>query len=235
MLSSLLTKVYLIALFVDQSLAQTPKGVPLVIPPSGQWDGIDGPWSTFNIGIGEPMQTARCVPGVTDVVLSIFSPFTCADFPETCKYTSLYNSSTSNTYKPVGVYTIPLGWGQEFPKDYNFGSSMGLENIALGHHQVRELGLAQQFIAQVSEEPFSVCSFGIAMGNGTSPVNPDSAPTIWYSGMKKANTEMGTPNLLSYMCATQAVPSCSFSYTAGSASSKCYHSLRNLTAEADPS
>jgi hypothetical protein len=57
--------------------ARTPTPIPLVVPPSGRWfvhlfhafdhrtdltpfrDGIDGPWSSFDLSIGGPAQTVR--------------------------------------------------------------------------------------------------------------------------------------------------------------------------------
>ncbi|KAF2822378.1 acid protease [Ophiobolus disseminans] len=195
------------------SSAQTSTGVPLVVPPSGQWDGIDGPWSTFNLGVGKPIQSFRCVPGISDpvVMLPLESQECKSTSTNQCRDRTTFFSSRSSTWNETGFAEIPFSVSLEpgFHEHTNGNPETavwGSENVYFGHNELRDLGVARQFVLEVPNIDFFVGVFGLAVGS------------VSATGVQRRT-------LLEELYSASAIPSRSFSYTAGSAKKNTTGSL----------
>ena len=204
------------------SLAQGPAGA-LIVPPSGQWqvtrrysesrfymltplrDGVDGPWSTFNFGLGEPLQPFRCVPGIGYPVVILpdqtnACPGGNGNASGACRQRTIFVSSSSSSWKSVGLYGLPESVTFEPIFQNLTGATWGLDNVYLGHNTIRDLRLSQQYVALTNSTELFVGVFGLSAGM----ISPDGAPRA---------------TLLSALYGARVIPSTSFSYTAGSAKS----------------
>jgi len=54
---------------------------PFSVPPSQAWDGNDGKWSTFMIGVGTPAQTFRVLPSTAGQETWVPAPEGCELLP----------------------------------------------------------------------------------------------------------------------------------------------------------
>jgi hypothetical protein len=220
---------FLYAAFIDLSRAQVPAGQALNVPPSGQWyvekfqrstrpranelyrDGVDGPWSTFNLGIGDPVQPFRCLPGL-DLPVAIVP--TDLGWPSSrgcnsimsasaCRERTTFHNNTSTTYNSSGI---------ENPKNYlelNGFSLLnrrqwvvGRDTIRFGHNAIQDQGFPSQYVYGVDSLDYFLGMFGLAVGLVSTPITGS--------------------NLFTAMAGQFAIPSLSFSYTAGSAASTSF-------------
>ena len=109
---------------------------PIVIPASQEFEGNDGPWSTFTLRLGTPEQ-------VVNVMVSTASYQTWAIIPESCPPSEpanctsrrggefVYNQSTTwtqNTVNPNGTFAL----GLETNLGYSENGLYGYDTIALG-------------------------------------------------------------------------------------------------------
>lgn len=109
---------------------------PIVIPASQEFEGNDGPWSTFTVRLGTPEQ-------VVNVMVSTASYQTWAVIPESCAHSESpncaslrggefdYNQSTTwkpNTINPNGTFAL----GLETNLGYHGRGLYGYDTIALG-------------------------------------------------------------------------------------------------------
>lgn len=168
---------------------------------------MDGPWSTFNLGVGEPMQSFRCLPGVNLPVLIIPNDRPLAwnkcnsSTDIDCRERAAFHSNASTTYRDNGIFS-------EWPSSPNlqgldiFNSSdyfVAKDTIRFGHNASRDVGFASQYMFGTSSIDFFIGVFGLAPG-------------------KFGSSELES-TLFSALAEQFAIPSASFSYSAGSAAS----------------
>jgi hypothetical protein len=167
-------------------------------------DGIDGPWSTFNFAVGDPVQLFRCVPGVSQPV--VFLPIDSQNCNSTssgnCGGRATFHPNISKTWKLAGLFD-DIGRSMQFllPPGANTTAIWGLDTVLFGNNLIRDIGSARQYVAQVASAAFFIGVFGLALG------------TVSTGGSQ-------SPNLLPALRNAMVVPSSSFSYTAGSTRSK---------------
>jgi hypothetical protein len=164
-------------------------------------DGVDGPWSTFNLEVGEPPQRFRCVPGISlPVILLPTYSQNCESTAKACSERTVFSSNSSTTWKSVGLYDLPLDYVLETFFAGTKGS-VGLDNAQFGHNAFQDDVFPSQFIWEVTSLDFFVGVFGLSAG-------------------RIALDEADRPGLLSAAAMGLSLPSRSYSYTAGSATSK---------------
>jgi hypothetical protein len=91
---------------------------------------------------------------------------------------------------------------------------MGTDRVDFGNAAIRNAGFAEQYVLEITTPDFFVGIFGLSIGS-IKPQNGAQSPT-----------------LLSAVAASKAIPSSSFSYTAGSVQSmllRVIHKERLLT------
>ncbi|KAF2719666.1 acid protease [Polychaeton citri CBS 116435] len=171
---------------------------PLSISPDGNWDGIDGSWSSFTLRIGNPEQTIR-------VFLSTASYQTWAVLPQgcssaidvdTCEYQrgGIYQQNASSTYSPIGIYSFWI----EQNLGYNGNANYGRDTLSLG-----DSGDNGPTVGNATVGGFAVDDFYL----GVLGVNPKVTNWTSYNDW--------TPSLLTQLKEQKSIPSVSFGYTAG--------------------
>lgn len=181
---------------------------PIVVAPSGDFDGNDGKWSTFYINIGDD-GSGR---GQNFKVL-IFTSSPVTMVPQQTEWCNSdcaakrgvmvfngeqplgFESQQSKAWKDAGIYTIPLPHWWSGTK--NLSATWGSENVGLGESSKQSDILASQWVMEYTFKDFYMGSFGLAVG----AVNPGS-------GSKD-------PFLANLNSSAQLIPSVSYGYTAG--------------------
>ncbi|OIW24827.1 acid protease [Coniochaeta ligniaria NRRL 30616] len=199
----------LAALFEHCLSDDTPQA--LVIPASQYFEGIDGPWSTFDIRVGTPR--AGTAEQYLRVLVSTASPETMvvvsdggcstsvfATVPADCAVSrgNLFNLSSSSTWHDMGIYGINQnGIGLEANLGYSERAQFGLDTLGIG---LQGPSLGNQTVAGIATtEPFYLGIFGL----NNQPVN---------------YTQLGNysaPSFLTTLKDQNKIPSLSWSYTAG--------------------
>ncbi|KAI4212168.1 MAG: hypothetical protein LQ351_005037 [Letrouitia transgressa] len=160
--------------------------------------GDNGPWSTFSFRAGTPAQDVRLlVSTASQVSWLVLEGRGCRLNDETCAQSrgGLYNSNTSSTWSPKGLYQL-----------YN-GRNLGIEAVGLFGNETLALGLPgsggptleKQIIAGIGNEAFYLGMFG---------VNPKRTN---YTGI----ADEGQASIMTSLKDQNLIPSISFGYTAG--------------------
>ena len=181
--------------------ANTTSPAPISIPPSRDFDGIDGPWSTFEVSIGTPPQTVN-------VLISTASSQTWAILPEGCTQSDPAdctasrggafepeNSSTWNNNTATANALFPLLLDNSL-LNYTAAGLYGFDNVTLGGLGGPSLG--DQAVAGIATEQFYLGLFGL---------NPQT------STLPDATTSL--PDFVSQLNQSGRIPSLAWSYTAG--------------------
>ncbi|KAK6357952.1 hypothetical protein TWF730_007308 [Orbilia blumenaviensis] len=177
---------------------------PVEVDPSQEWDGNDGPWSSFAVRVGTPPQVARILPGTGSNQQMVVLPEGCmssrdtADCPTYRGSTFMMNESTTwknNTlYSPTSIYEL----GVEKRLGFKGNAVFGYDNMILGWLGSDGPHLTNQSIAGIATKDFFVGVLGL---------NP--RPTNF------STFNNPVPSLLQNLKDSQKIPSLSWSYTAG--------------------
>ena len=182
-----------------QRRAGTSLPAAIVVAPSQQFDGNDGPWSSFNIEIGTPPQTVRVLPSTKSTQTWAINPQGCTSSDASnCSDSrgGFFNPNTSSSWtvnKDISGGYYPL----ELETDLNVtGTGLyGYDTVALSGGSP---SLAQQVVASIALKDYFLGLFGLS---------PYSSPLP--STTAQLTTYMSTLNQSSL------IPSMSWSYTAG--------------------
>lgn len=182
------------------SLAATPE--PIIITPSGEWEGSDGPWSTFEFGIGYPEQMLRGHPALS-VGFSILpmQPDWCKGAE--CKTRNYFNSLHSDTWTEQGAFKFPK---LLFSDNYNILNSTGASETVgidrlVGQHATGAVALNRQVFTEFTSK-----------GDVGALIGLSDTLVPWLASA-------GEP-LISSLNRANSLPSLSFSYNAGSVNRK---------------
>ncbi|KAH6644393.1 aspartic peptidase domain-containing protein [Boeremia exigua] len=193
-----------IASLVLHCLAQGQVPQPLVIDPSGRWDGLDGPWSTFYVGVGRPLQSFRGVPGINSAITLL--PTECDNVTqlseglrEACGSRTTFRDRDSTSWLNAGIFEIPQNYFD--PSNLTLGSRLGLDTFWFGTDTTQFLGLPESYVYCISSPEFFVPVFGL---------------TIGAFGVQ----QLTKLTILSGLAENGRISSLSFGYTAGSNGSK---------------
>lgn len=169
-------------------------------------DGPDGPWSTFNLGVGQPLQSFRCLPtfSLAAAILPVKSPSCKSTTDAACAGRTNFIPDNSTTRISYGDFEAPLrSFVSLLPDDAPRVVNLGIDNVYFGNDAVRDLGFAEQYVGGWYSSNFFVGVFGLAVG----PV-------------RSTTGEGEKSNLLSALFTAGVVPSNTVGYTAGSIGSK---------------
>ncbi|KAB8299070.1 hypothetical protein EYC80_001194 [Monilinia laxa] len=175
---------------------------PLTVLPSGNWNGIDGNWSSFWLTVGTPSQPVLVFISTASNQPWVISPDGCTPSdPGTCLGSRglKFNSNTSttwapNTINPGGVFALELESNLNLTGNGNYGN----DTILLGSPGSELPSLSSQVLATITTHDFWLGLFGL---------NP--APTNFSS-----KTELA-PSYMSNLKSQGHIPSLSYGYTAG--------------------
>lgn len=171
---------------------------PLAINPDQNWDGIDGKWSSFTLGVGTPAQTVRTFLSFAAYQVWVVLNLGCegAADPDEC-YSArggTFDNTTSSTFEYHGIYSLWVGHNL----GYTGNGITGFDTVRLGG-----LGENGPTIDNSIVSAFAVQNYWF----GRLGINPK--PTNF------TDFNDPTPSLMTTLKAQGHIPSMSFGYTAG--------------------
>ncbi|MCJ1436363.1 hypothetical protein MMC27_005742 [Xylographa pallens] len=188
---------------------------PLSIPPSESFLGNDGPWSGFELRVGNPPQNVDVFVSTSGSETIVVVPGGCQPGdPQTCLSDrgNTFQSSSSKTWNFKGNYTLSLEANLGLDSSYDI-ASYGLDDLGLGWQGQGLLTLHNQTIAGTTTTDFWVGLFGI------SP---------YPTNLTGFNSNDSIPTYLQTLKTTNVVPSLSWGYTGG-AQYRLKQALASLT------
>lgn len=179
-----------------------PLPAPIVIPASQDFDGNDGPWSSFTLQVGSPAQDVKVLISTAGYQTWVVLTEGCtASDPSTCPMsrggTFHPNESTTwvaNNVTAKGLFSL----GLELNLGYTGNGKYGYDTVALGWQGSGGPSLGQQIVAGVATKEFYLGIFGL---------NPQP------SNFSDFNDP--TPSYMSNLKQRSLIPSLTWGYTAG--------------------
>ncbi|MCJ1450733.1 hypothetical protein MMC28_001067 [Mycoblastus sanguinarius] len=175
---------------------KTPSPSPISIPPSQYWDGDDGPWSSFDLQVGTPIQNVRVFVSTASEDTWVVLPDGCATGDSKCAQNrgGSFNPNTSSTWSQHGYFELST----EETLNMSGQAVWGNDTLGLGIQGSGGPTLQNQIIAAYATEDFYLGIFGL---------NPSST--------NFSQTDQGRPSYLTTLKNQSLIPSLSFGYTAG--------------------
>ncbi|KAI4219319.1 MAG: hypothetical protein LQ349_008390 [Xanthoria aureola] len=174
---------------------------PISVSPSQDWDGNDGPWSSFAIRIGTPPQTVRVLASTTVPETWVVSTGDCvATDPADCSDSRgvLFSPNASSTWNNVGNFALDVEKNlRNYSSDWDHGN-YGFDTLALGYLSSGGPTVESSVIAGLNTKDFYLGSIGLSPQprNFTATDNP-------------------APSLLGSLKIRRQIPSLSYGYSAG--------------------
>lgn len=175
---------------------------PIVIPASQDFDGNDGPWSSFALQVGKPAQDVKVLISTAGYQTWVVLTEGCISLdPPTCAISrgGIFHPNESSTWVAnnvtlKGVFSLEL----ESNLGYTGNGEYGYDTVALGWQGSGPPSLDQQIVAGVATKEFYLGVFGL---------NP--RPSNF------SNFNDPTPSYLSNLKQKSLIPSLTWGYTAG--------------------
>ncbi|KAH0494794.1 hypothetical protein TgHK011_008383 [Trichoderma gracile] len=170
---------------------------PVSVSPSQFFEGVDGPWSTFELRVGTPAQNLRVLPGTSSTQTVVVLPEGCQIINVTdCSKSrgGLFNTTASSTWDEIGLF----GLGIENSLGYTDNGEFGHDTVGLGYLGSGGPVVNKSVIAGVAGTEFYLGMLGL----NPHPTNFTSQNDPQQSFMQLLKNE-------------SAIPSLSYSYNAG--------------------
>ncbi|KAK8242728.1 aspartic peptidase domain-containing protein [Phyllosticta capitalensis] len=203
----------LLLVFDPLTLAQLP--APITFSPSGQWDGNDGPWSSFSLRLGsmDQSQHIRVLPAFSVSALFTIDKSGCPTEAEAPTFMSpeqclearggVFDADQSSDWTYYGIFGVDGGSSGLGYLDVTV--EFGSETVGLTSDNTQPL-LSGQITAMVAVFDYWIGVFGLSP-NPSRLANMSTSYPTFFNGLKKTGRIAGN----------------SWSYTAGA-----YH--RNFSA-----
>jgi hypothetical protein len=189
---------------------QTPTPEPYVVPPSQEFDGSDGEWSTFKINVGTPGQDFRVLPSTKSGQTFVVHPDGCGgkkSDPEDCpsrRGVGAFNGVQSNgflfnsssTWSAIGQYDVDL---EATLGAQNTSGDYGFDRVSLGAaaDSMSTLSLDRQVVGGIADTDYFLGHI------------PLGVPESSFGGGKSYDAFLPT------LRNKTLIPSLSYAYTAG--------------------
>lgn len=184
-----------------------PRGLslpaPIVIPASQDFDGNDGPWSSFVLRVGTPAQTVKVMISTAGSQTWVVLPDGCTSLDPPDCITSrggVFYANQSSTWRKNNVTSngmFSLGLESNLGFIGNNGQ-FGYDTVRLGWQGGGGPSLDEQILAEIATKQFFLGVFGL---------NP--RPTNF------SNFSDPSPSYMSNLKEKSLIPSLSWSYSAG--------------------
>lgn len=175
---------------------------PITIPPSQDWDGNDGPWSSFTLQVGTPAQDVKVFVSTAGYQTWVVLPQGCtASDPADCGKLrgGEFLTDQSTTWAPNnGSINGLFELGIENNLGYSGNGEFGYDTVTLGWQGSGGPSLQRQVVAGVATKEFYLGNFGL---------NP--RPSNFSS------FDNPVPSYMTNLKNQQIIPSLSWAYTAG--------------------
>lgn len=190
----------------DHDLLLSPRAslpTPIVIPASQDFDGNDGPWSSFVIRVGTPAQDIKALISTAGYQTWAVLPQGCTSSdPPTCGVSrgGEFRPNESSTWvinnvTSKGIFSLDLESNLGY---HGNNGEYGYDTVALGWQGSGAPSLDQQIVAGIATKQFYLGIFGLC-----------PRPTNF------TNFDNPTPSYLSNLRRRSLIPSISWGYTAG--------------------
>ncbi|KAI9788686.1 MAG: hypothetical protein M1816_006737 [Peltula sp. TS41687] len=179
-----------------------PVPTPLSLPPSQNWDGNDGFWSSFGLQVGTPSQSVRVLAATSGSWLSVVLAGGCAPGdPNDCGSRGYsFHFKNSSTWSDQGVYQLPLTTRNLSVRNEPIRARVGYDTITLGPQGYgTPTTLANQVILGFVVKDFYTGSLGL---------------NRWAANLTSTKSPP-RPSILQSLRDQNKIPSLSWSYTAG--------------------
>ncbi|PTB43910.1 uncharacterized protein TrAFT101_002475 [Trichoderma asperellum] len=170
---------------------------PVSVSPSQVFEGVDGPWSSFELRVGTPAQNLRILPGTSSTQTLVVLPEGCQIIKvDDCADSrgKLFNTTASSTWKEIGLYNL----GFENVLGFTDNGEFGYDTVGLGYLGSGGPVVNHSIIAGIAGTEFYL---GVLALNPR-PTNFTSQNDPQQSFMQLLKNE-------------SAIPSLSYSYNAG--------------------
>ncbi len=179
-----------------------PPPAPIVVPPSQDWDGNNGPWSSFWLGVGTPAQNVKFLPSTSIFQTWVVAPEGCTSIdPPGCASSrgNLFNSSASTSWtqsRPISASTFQRNIDRNL--GYSGNGVYGRDTVALGWQGNGGPSLDQQTVVSITTKEFYLGIFGL-----------DPRPS------NLTNSRRPVPSYMMNLFDQSMIPSITWGYTAG--------------------
>ncbi|EKG13670.1 Peptidase A1 [Macrophomina phaseolina MS6] len=180
---------------------------PYTVPTTGEWDGNDGPWSSFRLSVGTPPQDFRVLVSTRGHETFVLDPHGCTSTdPSNCTsargaepfngaQSSGFNTNASSTWDIIGIYDL----GLEAELGYTGNGQYGYDTIRLGYSQDQSApALDRQVVASITDKSFFMGVIGLSP-TSSSFTSISEPVKSFFRQLKQSNS----------------IPSESYAYTAG--------------------
>ncbi|KAL8716371.1 MAG: hypothetical protein Q9220_000278 [cf. Caloplaca sp. 1 TL-2023] len=174
---------------------------PISVQPSQQWDGNDGPWSSFAIRVGTPPQTVRVFAStlVPETWVVLTGGCVSSD-PVDCSTSrgQLFSPNASSTWNAVNDFELGVEKNlRNYSSNWDHGR-YGFDTLALGYQGSGGSSVNHSVVAAVDTKDFYLGSIGL------------SAQSINFT-----TYDNPPPSLLTQLKNTKQIQSLSYGYSAG--------------------
>ncbi|KAJ6439346.1 Acid protease [Purpureocillium lavendulum] len=169
---------------------------PVAVSASQFFEGIDGPWSTFELRVGTPAQNIRFLPGTSSTLTTVVLPEGCQGQPKECAENrgGAFNKTASSTWDEIGLF----GLGFEKGLGYSDNGDFGHDTVGLGYLGSGGPVVNNSVVAGVAGSEFYLAVLGLKPEPTNFTTQNDPQPSFMQLLKKEAK-----------------IPSLSYSYTAG--------------------
>ncbi|KAL9638155.1 MAG: hypothetical protein Q9204_001600 [Flavoplaca sp. TL-2023a] len=175
--------------------------LPVSVQPSQDWDGNDGPWSTFACRVGTPPQTVRVLASTAVPETWVVSTGGCiATDPADCPDSRgvIFSPNASSTWDNVGNFALDV---EKHLRNYSSNwdnGNYGFDTLSLGYLGSGGPTVETSVIAGLNTKDFYLGSIGLS----PQPLNFTA-------------TDNPAPSLLGNLKTRNQIPSLSYGYSAG--------------------
>ncbi|UKZ67838.1 uncharacterized protein TrAtP1_008996 [Trichoderma atroviride] len=181
----------------DTATAPSSLPTPISVSPSQVFEGVDGPWSSFELRVGTPAQNLRILPGTSSTQTLVVIQEGCQIIKvNDCANSrgELFNTTASHTWKEIGLFEL----GFENSLGFTDNGEFGYDTVGLGYLGSGGPVVNHSIIAGIAGTEFYL---------GVLALNP--RPTNFTTQNEPQQSFM---QLLKN---SSAIPSLSYSYNAG--------------------
>jgi len=191
---------------LQRRVPSTIYSLPYVFPPSQDWLGNDGSWSTFTLRVGDPPVQWRVLPATNIQDIWVPLPQACVlDHFDSCLHNrgvaanvtaahQVFQLNQSSSWVKEGIYNLL----SEDNLNYTGNGEYGFDTVSLGPPSLGGPSLSHQVVAGIVTNDFYLGQFGL----GPKPAN--------FSDFNDP-----IPSYMKTLANTNIIPSLSFGYTAG--------------------
>ncbi|GJN73925.1 Acid protease [Purpureocillium lilacinum] len=176
--------------------ARASDPAPVAVSASQFFEGIDGPWSTFELRVGTPAQNIRFLPGTSSTLTTVVLPEGCQGQSKDCAENrgGVFNKTASTTWSEIGLFNL----GFEKGLGYNDNGDFGHDTVGLGYLGSGGPVVNNSIVAGVAGSEFYLSVLGLKPEPTNFTTQNDPQPSFMELLKKQGK-----------------IPSLSYSYTAG--------------------